>query len=147
MKIITQIGIVFGICWISQIIESLLPFDFPATVIGMILVLILLLCRGLKVEHIKEKSDFLLSNMAFFFLPAGVSIINYFDVLKNCVVQLVIICVVSTVVTFAVTAYSMKLVVYLMNRRGSSAAAGSTAKCSVSGACPEDVRAAGKEEA
>lgn len=117
MKIITQIGIVFGICWISQIIENLLPFDFPATVIGMILVLILLLCRVLKVEHIKEKSDFLLSNMAFFFLPAGVSIINYFDVLKNCAVQLVIICVVSTVVTFAVTAYSMKLVVYLMNRR------------------------------
>lgn len=136
MKIITQIGIVFGICWISQIIENLLPFDFPATVIGMILVLILLLCRVLKVEHIKEKSDFLLSNMAFFFLPAGVSIINYFDVLKNCAVQLVIICVVSTVVTFAVTAYSMKLVVYLMNRRGSGSAADR----------PEAARAAGKEE-
>ena len=113
MKVITQIGI----CWSSQIIEKLLPFDFPATVIGMVLLLILLLLRVLKVEHIKEKSDFLLSNMAFFFLPAGVSIINYFDVLKSSVMQLIIICVVSTIVTFAVTAYSMRLVMYLMNRK------------------------------
>ena len=117
MKIIVQVGIIFAVCWISQIIEKILPFEFPATVIGMILVFLLLAAKVLKVEHIREKSDFLLSNMAFFFLPAGVSIINYIDVLKSSVVQLVIICVVSTVVTFAVTAYSMKLVVYLMNRK------------------------------
>ncbi|MBQ7841600.1 MAG: CidA/LrgA family protein [Lachnospiraceae bacterium] len=117
MKIITQIGIIFTICWISQIIEKVLPFEFPASVIGMILLFLLLVTKVMKVDHIREKSDFLLSNMAFFFLPAGVSIINYFDVLKNCVVQLIIICVVSTVVTFAVTAYSMKLVLWLMNRK------------------------------
>lgn len=123
MKIIIQFGIIFAICWISQIIEKILPFDFPATVIGMILVFLLLVTKVLKVEHIREKSDFLLSNMAFFFLPAGVSIINYFDILKSNAVQLVVICVVSTVVTFAVTAYSMKLVVYLMNRKKTASAA------------------------
>ena len=37
MKIVTQVGIIFSICWISQIIEKLLPFSFPASVIGMIL--------------------------------------------------------------------------------------------------------------
>ena len=68
----------------------------------MALLLICLLTGVLKIEHIQEKADFLLENMAFFFVPAGVSIINYFDVLKNSVVQLIIICVVSTVVTFAV---------------------------------------------
>lgn len=83
MKIVTQVGIIFSICWISQIIEKLLPFSFPASVIGMILLFILLCVHILKVDHIREKSDFLLENMAFFFIPAGVSIINYFDVLKN----------------------------------------------------------------
>ena len=60
--------------------------------------------------------DFLLSNMAFFFVPAGVSIINYFDELKSTAVQLIIICIISTVVTFAVTAYSVMLTVRLMKK-------------------------------
>lgn len=122
MKIVTQVGIIFSICWISQIIEKLLPFSFPASVIGMILLFILLCVHILKVDPIREKSDFLLENMAFFFIPAGVSIINYFDVLKNWVVQLIVICVVSTVVTFAVTAYSMKLALYLMQKKKSGRA-------------------------
>ena len=117
VKIIKQIGIIFSVCWISQLIEKILPFSFPASVIGMLFILVCLLTGFLKIEHIQEKADFLLENMAFFFLPAGVSIMNYFDLLKESWLQIVIICVVSTVVTFAVTAYSVKLVVRMMERR------------------------------
>ena len=117
MKIICQIAIIFTICWISQIVEAILPFPFPASVIGMVLLLILLLVRALKVDHIREKSDFLLSNMAFFFLPAGVSIINYFDILASNLIPLLVICLVSTLLTFAVTAWAVRLTRYLMDRR------------------------------
>ena len=41
MKIIYQIGIIFALCWVSEIIEAFLPFAFPASVIGMILLFIL----------------------------------------------------------------------------------------------------------
>lgn len=116
LKIITQVGIIFGVCWAAQIVEQALPFAFPASVIGMILMFLLLAFRVLKVDHIREKSDFLLGNMAFFFIPAGVSIINYFDVLKDWVFQLIFICIVTTVITFVVTAYSMRFVMYLMAR-------------------------------
>ena len=108
MKIIYQIGIIFTLCWASEIIEGLLPFSFPASVIGMILLFILLAFRVLKVEHIREKSDFLLSNMAFFFIPAGVSIINYFDVLKGNVGKLLLICFLTTILTFATTAWTIR---------------------------------------
>ena len=97
--------------------EKILPFAFPASVIGMILLFICLLAGVLKIEHIQEKADFLLENMAFFFVPAGVSIINYFDVLKSTWIQLVIICVTSTVVTFVVTAWSVRLTIRWMERR------------------------------
>ncbi len=117
MKIIRQIGIIFTVCWLSQVIAEFLPFDFPASVIGMIFLFICLVTGMLKIEHIQEKSDFLLGNMAFFFVPAGVSIMNYFDILKSSAVQLLIICIVSTVITFAVTAYSVKLTMKLMDRR------------------------------
>ena len=117
MKIICQIAIIFTICWISQIVEAILPFPFPVSVIGMVLLLILLLVRALKVDHIREKSDFLLSNMAFFFIPAGVSIINYFDILASNLIPLLVICLVSTLLTFAVTVWAVRLTRYLMDRR------------------------------
>lgn len=116
MKIIYQVGIIFTLCWASEIIEGLLPFSFPASVIGMILLFILLAFRVLKVEHIREKSDFLLSNMAFFFIPAGVSIINYFDVLKGNVGKLLLICFLTTILTFATTAWTIRGVLRLQNR-------------------------------
>ena len=117
MKIIKQIGIIFSICWLAQVLEYFLPFDFPATVIGMILLFICLLTGILKIKHIQEKSDFLLSNMAFFFIPAGVSMINYLDILKSNALQLVLICVITTIVTFFVTAYSVHFTMKLMNRK------------------------------
>lgn len=116
MKIIKQTGIIFTVCWLSLLIEKALPFAFPASVIGMVLLLLCLVTGLLKIEHIQEKADFLLGNMAFFFVPAGVGIINYSDVLKSYAVQLVVICVVSTVITFAVTAWSVKFTVRLLER-------------------------------
>ena len=117
MKIIKQIGIIFSVCWISLLIEKLFPGIFPASIIGMILLFLCLAAGILKIEHIQEKADFLLENMAFFFIPAGVSIINYMDILKNAVVQLIIVCVVSTVITFAVTAYTVRFTMYLLRKR------------------------------
>ena len=117
MKIIKQIGIVMGLCWISLVIEKLLQFAFPASVIGMILLLICLFTGILKLEHIREKSDFLLSNMAFFFIPAGVSMINYLDILMENLVPILVISIVSTFVTFIAAALSIRLTLKLMNGR------------------------------
>lgn len=117
MKIIKQFGIIFSLCWISVILEKYIPFPIPATVIALILLFICLVTGILKIENIKEKSDFLLGNMAFFFVPAAVGIINYFDLLKESLIPLLIITVASTVITFAATAYSIKLTLKLMNRR------------------------------
>ena len=65
-----------------------------------------------------DKSDFLLANMAFFFIPAGVNVINYLDILKASWLPLLVICLVTTVITFAATAFSIRLTVYLLRRKG-----------------------------
>lgn len=117
MKILVQIGIIFGLYWISQCVEYFLPFPFPASVISLLLLLILLILRVIKVEWIREKSDFLLGNLAFFFVPAVAGLMNYVDVLKENLVAFLVICVVSTVLTFAATAAAVGLTVRLMNKR------------------------------
>lgn len=116
MKLLCQFGVIFGVCWFSQILESLLPFPFPASVIGMVLLFVLLTTGVLKLEHVREKADFLLANMAFFFLPAGVSVMNYFGILSSTLVPLLVICFVSTVLVFGATALSIKLTLRLMGR-------------------------------
>lgn len=116
MKIIKQVGIIFSICWLGVVIEKLLPFAFPASVIGMILLLFCLLTGTLKIDHIREKSDFLLSNMAFFFIPAGVNVINYLDILKANWLPLLVICVLTTVITFGATVYSIRFTIWLLHR-------------------------------
>lgn len=117
MKIIKQFGIIFSLCWIATVIEGLLPIAFPASVIAMLLLLLCLMTGVLKIDHIREKSDFLLANMAFFFIPAGVNVINYLDILKANWLPLLLICVITTVITFAATTYSIRLTIWLLGRR------------------------------
>lgn len=54
MKIIKQIGIVFGVCWLSQVIALFLPFDFPPSVIGMVLLFVCLLTVMLTMRLIRR---------------------------------------------------------------------------------------------
>lgn len=117
MKILTQIGIVLGICFLGEIVSSILPFAFPSSVISMIILFILLITKIIKTDHIREKSDFLLKNMAFFFIPAGVGIMSNFEFIKDSVVQILLICLITTILTFAATAFTVQAVLKLQEKR------------------------------
>ena len=114
MKILLQIGIVFGLYWLSQCIEAALPFPFPASVISLLLLLILLVLKVVKVDHIREKAD-------FFFVPVSVSFMNYVDVVRDNAAAFFTICVVSTVLCFAVTAWTVQLTSRLLEKRKGAA--------------------------
>lgn len=116
MNIFYQIFIIFGLCLVGEGISSLLPFTFPASLISMILLLILLITKVIKTESIKQTSEFLLANMAFFFVPAGVAIIEKYSFLKGKIMILVLICIVTTILTFLVTAWTVTAVMRIMNK-------------------------------
>ncbi len=116
MKHLLQIGVVCGVYWVSQCIEHVLPFAFPASVISLLLLLALLLVRVLKAGHIQNVADFLTGNMSFFFLPATVSIMNYVDTIFENAVAFFTICVVSMITTFAATAGTVVLTRRLLRK-------------------------------
>lgn len=117
VKILIQIGVIFGLYWISQGIEAVLPFPFPASVISMLILLVLLLLRVIKVEQIREKTDFVLGNLTFFFVPVVVGVMNYVDVIAENAVALLVISLVTTVLTFGVTAWVVQATRLFLNRR------------------------------
>lgn len=109
MKILQQLGILFGLCWLSRILERVLPFPLPASVIALLLGLILLMTHLLRTEQIGELSDFLLSNLSFFFIPVSAGLMNYTDVLRESGAAFLVICVVSMILTFGATAWAVRL--------------------------------------
>lgn len=120
MKLLYQLLIIFSICLCSEFVSSLFPFPFPASVLSLFLLFLLLLSKCLKTDHIKEVSEFLLHNMAFFFIPAGVGILEQFSALRSCWFPFLLICLCSTFLTFATTAFTVSFVIKIMNRKGGS---------------------------
>lgn len=115
LKSLVQIGVVFLICIIGELISKLLPFAFPGSVIAMLVLFVLLFFGILKTEHIKDKTDFMLNNMAFFFIPSSVGIINYYSNIKSVIIPFVFICIITTLITFLATAYTVKAVMKLQS--------------------------------
>ncbi len=117
MEILVQIGILFGVCLLGESISSLLPVTVPSSVIGMLL-LLLLLCLGiLQTRHIEKLGDFLLKNMAFFFIPSGVGILDYYSVVSGSIFKLLLVCLLTTILTFAATAKTVEAVINIQERR------------------------------
>ena len=80
--------------WISTLIINALGVPFPPALLGM-LILTALLCRGIiPASSVEGICDILISKMGMLFLPAGVSVILYADVIKAelmpCVVAMVL---------------------------------------------------------
>lgn len=117
MNILKQCFYLLLICFIGEAVALVLPIPFPASILSMILLFLLLLFGWCKEKQIREVSDFLLGNMAVLFIPAGVSIINYFDEIRNVWPALLAIILISTIVTFLVTAFTTQLMIRLMARR------------------------------
>lgn len=112
-----QIAIVFGIYLGGESISYFLPIPIPGNIIGMIGLFILLLIKWVKLRHIEDLGKFLINNMAFFFIPAGVSIVESVELIKNDIIPILIICILSTLITFAVTALTAKGIIILQEKR------------------------------
>ena len=116
MKIMLQIGLLFGICLVGESISVFLPIPFPGAVISMIILFLLLFFRVIQVDHIRQKADFLLKNMAFFLIPAGVGILSVIDTLRNNILPLICIVILTTILTFGATAWTVQLVIALQDK-------------------------------
>lgn len=116
MKILIQLGLLFGVCILGDLISSVLPFAFPGSVVSMLLMLFLLLSRWMKESAIEESADFFLKNMTFFFIPFGVGIVRYAAVIQSIWWQLLVVNVVSLLVCFGVSSWTVVLVTRVQAR-------------------------------
>ncbi len=81
-------------------------FDIPiaGNIIGMILIFSALKLKLIKLETVKPASDKLIQYMVLFFVPYGVGMMVYFDVIKAHWFPILTATVLSTILTLYVTA-------------------------------------------
>ena len=87
--------------------SRLLEIPIPGNVLGMGLLLVAFSMNLVDVKWLEEAADLLLSNMALFFVPAGVGMMMHFDRIINEWLPISIALILSTVVTMAATAAIM----------------------------------------
>lgn len=117
MSVIAQLCVVFAVCLVCEGISAVLPFAFPGTVLSMVVLLILLLTKVLKPRQLQQTSDFLLSNMTMFFIPACTGVMTYADVLFENFWAIVLISLLTTPVVFFVTGHVVQLTMKWIRRR------------------------------
>lgn len=114
MKYIRQFCIILVVSFLGELLNTLIPLPVPASIYGLVLMLLLLCCKVLRVEDVHETSTFLIEIMPLMFIPAAVGLITSVDVLRANLAAYIVITVVSTFLVMAVTG----LVTQAVIRRG-----------------------------
>lgn len=98
-----QLSFVLSLWLAGELISKGFHIPIPGSVIGMVLLFILLCIGIVKIEQIKEVSDFLLDNLAFLFVPLGVGLLKSVDVLKSNWWQIILIVIITTIMVIVTT--------------------------------------------
>lgn len=106
LMMVKQCAIIFGCLALGDLIVWITGIELPGSIIGMLLLTAFLQMKLIKLESVKGIADFLVGNMGFFFVPPGVALMLYFDVIKAEFWPIVIATLVSTVLVLVVTGHS-----------------------------------------
>ena len=69
---VKQCTILFGCMALGELLVAVTGLSLPGSIVGMLLLAAFLEMGWVKLEWVKAISDFLLSNLGFFFVPPGV---------------------------------------------------------------------------
>jgi holin-like protein len=90
---------------LGELVLSVFDWPVPGNVIGMALLLVALLLGMVRLEWVTEAAELLLTHMAVLFVPVGVAVMLYFDLLAREWLPIVAATVLSTFVVIAVTGH------------------------------------------
>lgn len=117
MKIILQVAVLLTFLWVGEFIVWLTELPVPSSIIGMLLLAASLKIGIVKLRHIENVSDFMVHNIALFFIPAGVGLMNSLGLIADQWLPIVGGVAGSTVVIIAVTGWVHKLTRRAMSQR------------------------------
>ena len=113
---VRQCFILFGCMALGELITTLTGVKLPSSIIGMLLLTLLLKVKVIKLEWVRGLTDFLIANLGFFFVPPGVALMLYFDIIEAEFWPIVISVLASTILVLVMTGWSHHLTRLIMNK-------------------------------
>ncbi|HEY5583743.1 MAG TPA: CidA/LrgA family protein [Ruminiclostridium sp.] len=117
MKLLRQFLIIIIICFLGEVLSKVVHIPLPGSIIGMILLFICLLTGVIKLEMIEEISKFLIDHLAFFFIPAGVGLLAYVGILKENLLPILVICILTTFLVMIATGWTVQIIKERLNNK------------------------------
>ncbi|WP_017812360.1 CidA/LrgA family protein [Paenibacillus shenyangensis] len=103
--IVVQIMLLYAIYLVGSYVQAWLNLPIPGSIIGLLLLFVLLLCRVIPVSWIEKGSTTILFYLPLFFIPATVGVMNHLDLFAGKGLLLVVVVIVSTILTIAVAGH------------------------------------------
>lgn len=103
MKLLYEFGIILGMSFFGEVLHAILPLPIPASIYGLVLMLVCLCTKVIKLSQVKIAADFLIDIMPPMFIPAAVGIVVVWADLQEILVPVLVITVVSTIVVMVCT--------------------------------------------
>ena len=95
MMIALQFLLILFIWQIGEFISRTFNLIIPGPILGMLLLLVLLETKIIKEDHVKRAGDLFLKVLPFFFVPSGVAILAYTDLIRNIWISMTLILILS----------------------------------------------------
>ena len=103
MKFLRQFMVILLLSFLGEVLKMFVPLPIPASVYGLVLMLVCLMTGILKTSQVKEAAFFLIEIMPVMFIPAAAGLIDSWKVLQPLLLPILVITVVITIFVMVVT--------------------------------------------
>lgn len=107
MKYLRQLAILFAFCIFGDVLSVLFGGAMPGNVLGLTLLFLCLAIGIIRINHIEKTADFFLNNMAFFFLPACLGILDVFSQISQYLFPILAVILLTTLLTATATSLTV----------------------------------------
>lgn len=109
MKQIKQLSIILFVSFLGELCHVWIPLPIPASIYGMVLLLLALLFKLVKIDQINEMGTFLVKILPLLFVVPTVGLIKHWDLIRTNLIGIIVIILVTTVLTFVVSGSVAKI--------------------------------------
>ena len=117
MKHLQQFLIIIVISFVGEVLHALIPLPIPASIYGLVLMLICLITRLIPEQKVAAVSDFLIGIMPVMFIPSAVGLMGYWESVKPILLALIVITAVVNGVVFAISGRVTQAVIRIENKK------------------------------
>ena len=115
MQYVKQFMVILIFSLVGQALETLVPLPVPASIYGLVLLLLALLTGLVKLEKVKQTADFLVAVMPVLLVAPAVRVLEYWGIIAPNAGAILVISVFTTGAIFAVSGLATK---WLQKGRG-----------------------------